>query len=41
MYGGLRFAISSAVHEGAARLRFIGAPDRMLQSEYWTNRCTV
>ncbi|HVZ18759.1 MAG TPA: hypothetical protein VG897_16705 [Terriglobales bacterium] len=31
----------SAIHDGAARLRIIGEPERMLQGEYWTGRCTT
>jgi hypothetical protein len=31
----------SAIHDGAARLRIISVPERLLQGEYWTGRCTT
>ena len=31
----------SAIHDGAARLRIITLPDRSLEGEYWTGRCTT
>jgi len=31
----------SAIHDGAARLRVIETPNRKLEGEYWTGRCTV
>jgi hypothetical protein len=31
----------SAIHDGAARLRIVENPERSLEGEYWTGRCTV
>jgi SMODS-associating 2TM, beta-strand rich effector domain len=31
----------SAVHDGAADLRVVRIPERMLEGEYWTGRCTT
>lgn len=33
--------VRSAIHDGAARLRIINAPKRLLEGEYWTGRCTT
>jgi hypothetical protein len=33
--------VGSAIHDGAAHLRFISKPERKLQGEYWTGRCTT
>ena len=31
----------SAIHDGAAHLRVVTNPSRMLEGEYWTGRCTT
>jgi hypothetical protein len=31
----------SAIHDGAARLRIVSSPERRLEGEYWTSRCTA
>ncbi len=31
----------SAVHDGAADLRVVRIPERMLEGQYWTGRCTT
>ncbi len=31
----------SAIHDGAALLRIISVPKRVLEGEYWTSRCTT
>jgi len=31
----------SPIHDGAANLRVISEPTRMLEGEYWTGRCTT
>lgn len=31
----------SAVHDGAADLRVVRVPERMLEGQYWTGRCTT
>ncbi|MGE0406521.1 MAG: hypothetical protein AB7O65_09485 [Candidatus Korobacteraceae bacterium] len=31
----------SAIHDGASRLRIISTPERRLEGEYWTSRCTA
>lgn len=31
----------SAIHDGAAHLRIVTVPSRMLEGEYWTGRCTT
>lgn len=31
----------SAIHDGAAHLRVVTNPTRMLEGEYWTSRCTT
>jgi hypothetical protein len=31
----------SAVHDGAADLRVVNVPKRMLEGQYWTGRCTT
>jgi hypothetical protein len=31
----------SAIHDGAAYLRVVTNPSRMLEGEYWTSRCTT
>jgi hypothetical protein len=31
----------SPIHDGAARLRVVSAPERSLEGEYWTGRCTT
>lgn len=31
----------SPIHDGAARLRIVSAPSRLLEGEYWTSRCTT
>jgi hypothetical protein len=31
----------STIHDGAALLRIISKPDRALEGEYWTSRCTT
>jgi hypothetical protein len=33
--------IGSPIHDGAARLKVVSLPDRALQGEYWTSRCTT
>jgi hypothetical protein len=31
----------SPIHDGAAHLRVVSTPNRMLEGEYWTGRCTT
>ena len=31
----------SPIHDGAARLRIVTLPERALEGEYWTSRCTT
>jgi hypothetical protein len=31
----------SEIHDGAALLRIVSSPDRKLEGEYWTSRCTT
>ena len=31
----------SPIHDGAAHLRIVTIPSRMLEVEYWTSRCTT
>ncbi len=31
----------SAIHHGAASLRIVSVPERSLEGEYWTSRCTA
>jgi SMODS-associating 2TM, beta-strand rich effector domain len=31
----------SQIHDGAAKLRVIGEPERRLEGEFWTSRCTA
>ena len=31
----------SPIHDGAAYLRVVTLPSRMLEGEYWTGRCTT
>ena len=31
----------SPIHDGAANLRVVTLPSRMLEGEYWTGRCTT
>ena len=31
----------SPIHDGAADLRIVSVPSRMLEGEYWTGRCTT
>ena len=31
----------SPIHDGAAHLRVVSLPERMLEGEYWTGRCTT
>ncbi len=33
--------LGSPIHDGAARLKVVILPDRGLQGEYWTSRCTT
>jgi hypothetical protein len=33
--------LGSPIHDGAARLKVVSLPDRGLQGEYWTSRCTT
>lgn len=31
----------SSIHDGAARLKVISAPNQLLEGEFWTSRCTA